>query len=70
MDKQSKDKQSKDKSKKKFHKFKSKGFRRKERFPDIHPNLPNAPRVLFIVGAIKSSKSNLIINCLCNKDFI
>lgn len=40
-----------------------------ERFPDIHPNLPQCPSCFIIVGAIKSSKSNLIINCLCNKDF-
>lgn len=40
-----------------------------ERFPDIHPNLPQPPSCFIIVGAIKSSKSNLVINCCCNKNF-
>ena len=40
-----------------------------ERFPDLHPHLPKPPSCFIIVGAIKSSKSNLIINCLCNPDF-
>ena len=40
-----------------------------ERFPDLHPHLPKPPSCFIIVGAIKSSKSNLIINCLCNPHF-
>ena len=40
-----------------------------ERFTDLHPNLPRPPSCFIIVGAIKSSKSNLIINCLCNPSF-
>jgi len=40
-----------------------------ERFTDLHPHLPAPPSCFIIVGAIKSSKSNLIINCLCNPDF-
>jgi len=40
-----------------------------ERFTDLHPHLPAPPSCFIIVGAIKSSKSNLIINCLCNPSF-
>ena len=40
-----------------------------ERFQDIHPNLMSCPSLTVIVGAIKSSKSNLIINLFCNNDF-
>jgi len=37
-----------------------------ERFPDLHPNLPSMPSCCIIVGAIKSAKSNLIVNMLMN----
>ena len=40
-----------------------------ERFKDLHPNLPQPPSCLILVGAIKSSKSNLIVNFLMNQDF-
>lgn len=40
-----------------------------ERFTDLHPNLPRPPSCFVICGSIKSSKSNLIINCLCNPSF-
>lgn len=40
-----------------------------ERFKDIHPNLMTCPSLTVIVGAIKSSKSNLVINLFCNNDF-
>ena len=39
-----------------------------EKFKDIHPNLCQPPSLCLILGAIKSSKSNLIINFLCNPD--
>ncbi len=39
-----------------------------ERFKDIHPNLPSCPSCLIIVGAIKSSKSNLICNLLMSPE--
>jgi hypothetical protein len=40
-----------------------------ERFKDIHPNLMIPPSLTLICGSIKSGKSNLIINLLCNPDF-
>jgi len=40
-----------------------------EKFKDLHPNLPQCPSCAIIVGAIKSSKSNLIVNFLMNPDF-
>jgi len=40
-----------------------------EKFKDLHPNLPKPPSCCILVGAIKSSKSNLIVNFLCNPDF-
>ena len=39
-----------------------------ERFKDIHPNLPQCPSCLILVGAIKSSKSNLICNMLMSPE--
>ena len=41
-----------------------------EKFKDIHPNLPQPPSLCLILGAIKSSKSNLVINFLCNPDMM
>jgi hypothetical protein len=40
-----------------------------ERFPNLHPHLPQCPSCFIIVGAIKSSKSNLVINFCTNPDF-
>ncbi len=40
-----------------------------EKFKDLHPNLPRPPSCCILVGAIKSSKSNLILNFLANPDF-
>ena len=40
-----------------------------ERFKDLHPNLPKPPSCCILVGAIKSSKSNLIVNFLMNPEF-
>lgn len=39
-----------------------------ERFPDLHPHLPSMPSCCIIVGAIKSAKSNLIVNMLMNPE--
>ena len=39
-----------------------------ERFKDIHPNLPQCPSCCILVGAIKSSKSNLIVNMLMSPE--
>ena len=40
-----------------------------EKFKGIHPNLPALPSCCILVGAIKSSKSNLIINFLMSDHF-
>jgi len=40
-----------------------------ERFKDLHPHLPSIPSCCILVGAIKSSKSNLICNFLMSDDF-
>tara|TARA_R110001592_G_scaffold59576_1_gene180764 strand:+ start:243 stop:941 length:699 start_codon:yes stop_codon:yes gene_type:complete len=40
-----------------------------EKFKGLHPNLIPCPACVIIIGAIKSSKSNLIINFLCNPAF-
>ena len=40
-----------------------------EKFKDLHPNLPSIPSCCILVGAIKSSKSNLICNFLMSPDF-
>ena len=39
-----------------------------ERFKDIHPHLPSCPSCCILVGAIKSSKSNLICNMLMSPE--
>ena len=39
-----------------------------ERFEGLHPNLPTPPSMCILVGAIKSSKSNLIVNMLCSPE--
>lgn len=49
--------------------FKVKDLDGDEKFKDIHPNLPQCPSCTLLIGAIKSSKSNLIINMLCNPSF-
>ena len=48
--------------------YKVKDLAGDERFEGIHPNLPECPSCCILVGAIKSSKSNLIINMLCSKE--
>jgi len=40
-----------------------------ERFKDLHENLPRPPNMILLLGAIRSSKSNLIVNWCLNKDF-
>ena len=40
-----------------------------EKFKDLHPFLPSIPSCCILVGAIKSSKSNLIINFLMSDQF-
>jgi len=40
-----------------------------ENFKDLHPNLPKPPNMILLLGAIKSSKSNCVINFLLSKDF-
>lgn len=40
-----------------------------ERFKDLHPHLPKPPSCCIVVGAIKSSKSNLVCNFLMSDDF-
>ena len=40
-----------------------------EKFKDLHPNLPRPPSCCIVVGAIKSAKSNLVLNFLANPDF-
>lgn len=40
-----------------------------EKFKDLHENLPRPPNMILLLGAIKSSKSNCVLNFLCNKDF-
>jgi len=40
-----------------------------EKFKGVHPNLPSLPSCCILVGAIKSSKSNLIINFLMSDQF-
>jgi len=40
-----------------------------EKFEGLHPNLPKPPNMILLLGAIKSSKSNCIINFLLSKDF-
>ena len=39
------------------------------KFADIHPNLPQMPSLLLIIGSVRSGKSNLITNLFCNPDF-
>ena len=48
--------------------YKVKDLAGDERFQGIHPNLPQCPSCCILVGAIKSSKSNLIINMLCSQE--
>ena len=40
-----------------------------EKFDDIHPNLPQMPSLLLIIGSVRSGKSNLLVNYFCNEDF-
>ena len=40
-----------------------------EKFKDLHPNLPQPPSCCLLVGAIKASKSNLVVNFLMNPEF-
>lgn len=57
------------KTKKKAPKiYKVKDLEGDERFQHIHPNLPQCPSCCILVGAIKSSKSNLICNMLMSKE--
>jgi len=49
--------------------LKVKDFDGDERFQDIHPNLPQMPSLTLLIGSIKSGKSNLVINMLCNPQF-
>ena len=49
--------------------LKVKDFDGDERFKDIHPNLPQMPSLTLLIGSIKSGKSNLVINMLCNPQF-
>ena len=39
------------------------------RFTDLHPNIPQMPSLLLIIGSVRSGKSNLITNLFCNPDF-
>ena len=49
--------------------LKVKDFDGDERFLDVHPNLPQMPSLTLLIGSIKSGKSNLVINMLCNPQF-
>tara|TARA_R110000824_G_scaffold76652_7_gene194156 strand:- start:4855 stop:5550 length:696 start_codon:yes stop_codon:yes gene_type:complete len=40
-----------------------------EKFKDIHPNLPQMPSLLLIIGSVRSGKSNLIVNLFLNPEF-
>ena len=40
-----------------------------DKFNDIHPNLPQMPSLLLIIGSVRSGKSNLLVNYFCNSDF-
>ena len=40
-----------------------------DKFNDIHPNLPQMPSLLLIIGSVRSGKSNLLVNYFCNADF-
>ena len=40
-----------------------------DKFEGLHPNLPQVPCLMLIIGSVKSGKSNYIINMLCNSDF-
>ena len=40
------------------------------RFEDIHPNLPQMPSLLLIIGSVRSAKSNLICNLLMNPEMM
>lgn len=40
-----------------------------EKFSDIHPNLPQMPSLILIIGSVRSGKSNLLTNFFCNDDF-
>ena len=40
-----------------------------EKFSDIHPNLPQMPALVLIIGSVRSGKSNLLTNFFCNDDF-
>ncbi len=49
--------------------LKVKDIEEDSRFTDIHPNLPQMPSLLLIIGSVRSGKSNLITNLFCNPDF-
>ena len=38
-------------------------------FADLHPNIPQMPSLLLIIGSVRSGKSNLITNLFCNPAF-
>tara|TARA_R100001591_G_scaffold20037_1_gene28197 strand:+ start:11895 stop:12647 length:753 start_codon:yes stop_codon:yes gene_type:complete len=40
-----------------------------EKFDDVHPNLPQMPSLLLIIGSVRSGKSNLLVNYFCNPEF-
>jgi len=40
-----------------------------KKFNDIHPNLPQMPALMLLIGSVRSGKSNLITNMFCNPDF-
>ena len=60
--------ESKPKKKKAPKVYKVKDPEKDNRFEDIHENLPAMPSLLLIIGSVRSSKSNLIVNLLCSPE--
>tara|TARA_R100000963_G_scaffold27265_1_gene18608 strand:+ start:720 stop:1433 length:714 start_codon:yes stop_codon:yes gene_type:complete len=39
-----------------------------DKYEDIHPNLPQPPSLVLIIGSVKQGKSNLVVNMLCSPE--